>query len=172
MLLANIRLYFFPNSFDRELNFFHLEYDFSESRPFTKIFLIFFFLEWISQFGQISESIQIIFLIVTLDKKEITEKQFKADKQKLTSEWKSKTNEIKKSKENLKKTEINSAESDDVELDLSSMKMIDSAGIGMLLLAKDRADKAGKSLCLRGVTGHVAKVVELSKVDQIIKVVW
>ncbi|MBR9824525.1 MAG: STAS domain-containing protein [Alphaproteobacteria bacterium] len=65
---------------------------------------------------------------------------------------------------------ITVAESDGVELDLTGMKMIDSAGIGMLLLANDRAGKAGKTLALRGVTGHVAKVVELSKVDQIIKV--
>lgn len=68
-------------------------------------------------------------------------------------------------------TGISEAASDNVELDLSATKMIDSAGIGMLLLANDRAGKAGKSLSLRGVTGHVAKVIELSKVDQIIKVV-
>ncbi len=66
---------------------------------------------------------------------------------------------------------ITGAETDNVELDLTGMKMIDSAGIGMLLLANDRADKSGKAFCLRGVNGHVAKVVELSKVDQIIKVV-
>ena len=52
------------------------------------------------QFGENLDNLQ-----QRLDKKEITEKQFKADKQKLTSEWKSKTNEIKKSKENLKKTD-------------------------------------------------------------------
>ncbi|MDF1768711.1 STAS domain-containing protein [Maricaulis sp.] len=58
-----------------------------------------------------------------------------------------------------------------VELSLTTTKMIDSAGIGMLLLAKDKADKSGKALVLSGVTGHVAKVVELSKVDQLIKIV-
>jgi len=60
---------------------------------------------------------------------------------------------------------------DRVEIDLGGTKMIDSAGIGMLLLANDRATKAGKKLNLRAVNGHVAKVIELSKVDQIIPVV-
>ncbi len=58
-----------------------------------------------------------------------------------------------------------------VELSLATTKMIDSAGIGMLLLAKDKADKSGKVLLLSGVTGHVAKVVELSKIDQLIKII-
>ncbi|WP_323761983.1 STAS domain-containing protein [Maricaulis sp.] len=57
-----------------------------------------------------------------------------------------------------------------VELSLATTKMIDSAGIGMLLLAKDKAAKSGKFLCLSGVKGHVAKVVELSKIDQLIPV--
>lgn len=66
---------------------------------------------------------------------------------------------------------IVAAVADTVVIDMSGTKMIDSAGIGMLLLANDRADKAGKALNLAGVMGHVAKVVELSKVDQIITVV-
>ncbi|MCR9266433.1 MAG: STAS domain-containing protein [Alphaproteobacteria bacterium] len=55
-------------------------------------------------------------------------------------------------------------------LDLSGLTMIDSAGIGMLLLANDRASKQGKQLRLRGVTGHVAKVVELSRLEQLIPI--
>lgn len=68
-------------------------------------------------------------------------------------------------------TGLTEAASQAVVIDLSATKMIDSAGIGMLLLANDKSEKAGKQLSLRGVTGHVAKVVELSKVDQIISVV-
>lgn len=48
--------------------------------------------------------------------------------------------------------------------------MIDSAGIGMLLLANDRAKKAGKEVRLTGASGHVLKVIQLSKVDEIIPV--
>ncbi|WP_291844271.1 STAS domain-containing protein [Maricaulis sp.] len=57
-----------------------------------------------------------------------------------------------------------------VELSLASTKMVDSAGIGMLLLANDKAVRGGKTLRLSGVTGHVAKVIELSKIDQLIPV--
>ena len=55
-------------------------------------------------------------------------------------------------------------------LDLAGLTMIDSAGIGMLLLANDRASKQGKQLRLQGVTGHVAKVVELSRLEQLIPI--
>ncbi len=68
-------------------------------------------------------------------------------------------------------SEIAGSDPSMVELSLAGTKMIDSAGIGMLLLAKDKADKSGKALILSGVTGHVAKVVELSKIDQLIKIV-
>ena len=67
-------------------------------------------------------------------------------------------------------TEIVACEPKTVELSLASTKMIDSAGIGMLLLARDKADKAGKTLRLSGVSGHVAKVIELSKIDQLIPI--
>jgi len=58
-----------------------------------------------------------------------------------------------------------------IEINLTETKMIDSAGIGMLLLANDKAKKVGKSVQLSGVNGHVAKVVELSKVDQLIPII-
>ena len=66
---------------------------------------------------------------------------------------------------------VSNGEENDIVLDLSGTKMIDSAGIGMLLLANDKASKQSKKLSLTGVSGHVAKVIELSKVDQIIPIV-
>jgi anti-anti-sigma factor len=57
-----------------------------------------------------------------------------------------------------------------IEINLAETVMIDSAGIGMLLLANDQAKQSDKSLVLTGVSGHVAKVVELSKIDQLIPV--
>lgn len=62
------------------------------------------------------------------------------------------------------------APADTVILDLSALTMIDSAGIGMLIMANDRVIKRGKTLRLRGVTGHVAKVVELSRIEQLIPI--
>lgn len=66
--------------------------------------------------------------------------------------------------------ELTGHDASELVLDLAGLKMIDSAGIGMLLLMNDRASKGGKSLRLTGVTGTVAKVIELSKVDQLIPV--
>ncbi|MEA1941200.1 MAG: STAS domain-containing protein [Pseudomonadota bacterium] len=57
-----------------------------------------------------------------------------------------------------------------VVLDLSGLTMIDSAGIGMLIMTNDRVVKRGKTLRLRGVQGQVAKVVELSRIEQLIPV--
>jgi anti-anti-sigma factor len=66
--------------------------------------------------------------------------------------------------------EIVACTPDTVELSLTGAKMIDSAGIGMLLLANDKAGRAGKTLRLSGLKGHVAKVVELARIDQLIQI--
>jgi anti-anti-sigma factor len=66
---------------------------------------------------------------------------------------------------------ISDSASATADIDLTETKMIDSAGIGMLLLANDRAKKAGKDVRLTGASGHVLKVIQLSKVDEIIPVV-
>lgn len=58
----------------------------------------------------------------------------------------------------------------EVVIDLSETKMIDSAGIGMLFLASDKAKAAGKSLSIRGVSGLVEKVLGVAKVQDIIPV--
>lgn len=64
-------------------------------------------------------------------------------------------------------TEIADSPAPTAVIDLSALQQIDSAGIGMLLLANDRA---GKQLRIRGVSGHVAKVVELSRLEQLIPI--
>ena len=66
---------------------------------------------------------------------------------------------------------ITTEDAKEIVINLSETKMIDSAGIGMLLLANDRAKKVGKTVKLSGVSGHVAKVVELSKIDQLISII-
>ena len=65
---------------------------------------------------------------------------------------------------------IVNARANSVELSLSQLSMIDSAGIGMLLLANDKAKKSGIPLSITGVKGHVAKAVELSKIGQLIPI--
>lgn len=47
--------------------------------------------------------------------------------------------------------------------DLSDVEFIDSAGMGMLLLANDTAEKAGVALKLRGATGQVKRLFEGQK---------
>ncbi|WP_019960144.1 STAS domain-containing protein [Woodsholea maritima] len=65
---------------------------------------------------------------------------------------------------------INESDNNQVEVSLAELTMIDSAGVGMLILANDKAKKANKTMRLSGVKGHVEKVLQLSKIDQIIKV--
>ena len=67
-------------------------------------------------------------------------------------------------------TAIVDSDAETAVLDLSGLTMIDSAGIGMLLLANDRSAKQGKTLRLRGEQGHVAKDVELSRLEQLIPI--
>jgi anti-anti-sigma factor len=46
--------------------------------------------------------------------------------------------------------------------DLSKVEFIDSAGLGMLLLAKDEMDSVGASILLRGAAGQVKKMLNVS----------
>jgi anti-anti-sigma factor len=53
--------------------------------------------------------------------------------------------------------------------DLSAVDMVDSAGLGMFLIAKEQADTAGWKLYLSGATGHVASMLKLTKLSEIIE---
>src|SRR5688572_6523364 len=55
-------------------------------------------------------------------------------------------------------------------LDLSGLSSVDSAGLGMFNIAMENAKKAGLSLVLRSPTEHVRKLIELSKMDKLIRV--
>ena len=54
-----------------------------------------------------------------------------------------------------------------VVLDLSNLNWIDSAGLGMLILAKETADKAELDLVLRSPRGHVRSLLELGRFDKL-----
>lgn len=63
---------------------------------------------------------------------------------------------------------IEGASAGTVIMDMSGVKMIDSAGIGMLLLANDRARSAKKALKVGGAGGNVQKVIEVSRLHDLI----
>jgi HptB-dependent secretion and biofilm anti anti-sigma factor len=47
---------------------------------------------------------------------------------------------------------------------------VDSAGLGMFIIAAETAKKAGLSLTLRSPSGHVRKLIELSKMDKLLSI--
>jgi HptB-dependent secretion and biofilm anti anti-sigma factor len=57
-----------------------------------------------------------------------------------------------------------------VTMDLAKLEFIDSAGLGMLLLAKDTAEKAGRKLVLRSPGGQVKRMFGLTKFDTLFAV--
>jgi HptB-dependent secretion and biofilm anti anti-sigma factor len=50
-----------------------------------------------------------------------------------------------------------------IVLQMSGVEFVDSAALGMLLLARDEAEKHNKSLILSGATGQVKKMFEMAK---------
>lgn len=58
----------------------------------------------------------------------------------------------------------------DVVLDLSKIEFIDSSGMGMLLLAQERADETGKAMKVCGIHGQVQKMVELASLHEVLDI--
>lgn len=48
-------------------------------------------------------------------------------------------------------------------IDLAQLEFIDSAGLGMLLIARDEASKAQRQLALRGPKGQVMRMFAVTK---------
>jgi anti-anti-sigma factor len=55
-------------------------------------------------------------------------------------------------------------------LDLSGLISIDSAGLGMLVIAKETAAKQGWSLIVRGPQGHVKALLELGRFERMLTI--
>lgn len=53
-------------------------------------------------------------------------------------------------------------------LDLKDLDFIDSAGIGMVLIAHEEARRLGKALVLRRPHGQVLHVFDLARLDKIV----
>lgn len=54
--------------------------------------------------------------------------------------------------------------------DMSELVSIDSAGLGMLMIAHQQSTKSGWALSLQGAKGHVKQLLELSCFDKIIPI--
>ncbi len=52
--------------------------------------------------------------------------------------------------------------------DLTNVGMVDSAGLGMFLIAKEQADTAGWKLSVTGAQGHVASMLKLTKLSDLL----
>lgn len=52
-----------------------------------------------------------------------------------------------------------------IVLDLSGLEFIDSAGLGMLLIARDEAAKGGRKLTLRGPKGQIKRMFAVTRFD-------
>ena len=57
-----------------------------------------------------------------------------------------------------------------VVLDLRNLDWIDSAGLGMLILAKELAEKEELDLVLRSPKGHVKSLLELGRFEKIFNI--
>jgi len=50
-----------------------------------------------------------------------------------------------------------------VEFNMKNVEFVDSAALGLLLLARDEAEKSGKKLVIVGPEGQVKKMFEISR---------
>lgn len=55
-------------------------------------------------------------------------------------------------------------------LDLSGLDFIDSAGLGMLLILQEEAERGGMTLSARRAKGDVRRSIELARIDEIVKI--
>jgi anti-anti-sigma factor len=55
-------------------------------------------------------------------------------------------------------------------IDLSKLDFVDSAGLGMLLIAREEAAKSNRALILRGAKGQVKRMFGLTKFDTLFTV--
>lgn len=64
---------------------------------------------------------------------------------------------------------LENAESKQV-LELSALEFVDSAGIGMLLIAREELDGVGKKLVLRAAQGQVKRVLTVAQLSKIVDI--
>ena len=55
--------------------------------------------------------------------------------------------------------------------DLQGLEFLDSSGIGMILIANDRAQECGGKLAVKGISGQVESVFKVAKLNDIVSVI-
>ncbi|MEI8395503.1 MAG: STAS domain-containing protein [Rhodospirillaceae bacterium] len=60
--------------------------------------------------------------------------------------------------------------SNTVCFDLDELQFIDSAAVGMLLIAHEELNKSGRRLVLRNATGQVKRVITVAQLSKVITV--
>tara|TARA_R100001039_G_C1850400_1_gene110588 strand:- start:1021 stop:1332 length:312 start_codon:yes stop_codon:yes gene_type:complete len=54
---------------------------------------------------------------------------------------------------------------EDIQVDLSAVEYIDSAGLGILLILREAAQEKGRAITLSGMSGSVKEVLDLACFD-------
>ena len=62
------------------------------------------------------------------------------------------------------------AESKRYTIDLRELEFIDSAGLGMLLLARDEAQRKQRGIALRRPSGQVRRVIDVARFDTLFEI--
>ncbi|MCC9626017.1 STAS domain-containing protein [Thalassospira sp. MA62] len=65
--------------------------------------------------------------------------------------------------------EVRASNPETLVLDLSEVDFIDSAGLGMLLLARDEGEKNNSTVILRSPKGQVKRMLEVARFDTLFK---
>jgi anti-anti-sigma factor len=66
--------------------------------------------------------------------------------------------------------QLNDGRGRPVVFDMTGLDFIDSAGLGMLILARDEAKKLGSAIRLRGPQGQVKRIFAVTKFDALFAV--
>ena len=64
--------------------------------------------------------------------------------------------------------DISTARVVECELDLSDVEMVDSAGLGLLLIAMETGQNSGWRLKVKGAKGHVLNMLKLTKLSELV----
>jgi len=67
-------------------------------------------------------------------------------------------------------TAIKKCEPPSCYIDLANLKAIDSAGLGMLMIAFETSEKAKKKFRLRKPTGQVKRLLEISEFEKVMAI--
>ncbi len=66
--------------------------------------------------------------------------------------------------------QLSDGEVKQVTLHMDGVEFVDSAALGMLLLALDESKKHQKQLTIRGVTGQVKKIFDMAKLNELFSI--